>query len=109
MWGEVGSCEEDKRWLKGKWVVHSKDVTCLGAVPNAFIFLFWCLLPLPSQSPCHMVDEAVSSHHEEVGVTVRKADIKVWAGVRTRLASDFFRLLGSESSGSCGSSRVMLH
>lgn len=87
MWGEGGSCEEERRWLKGKWVIHSKDVTCLGAVPNAFIFVFWCLLPLPSQSPCHMVDEAVSRHHEEVGVTVRKADIEVWAGVRTRLAS----------------------
>lgn len=91
-----------ERWLKGKWGTHSKAVTRLGAVPNPFTYLFWYLLPLPSQSPGHMVDEAVSRHHEEVGVTVRKADIEVWAGVRTRLAfgisstSLVLRVLGPE-------------
>lgn len=43
---------EEKRGLKGKWVTHSKDVTCLGAVPNTYIFLYWSHLSLPSQPPC---------------------------------------------------------
>lgn len=66
-WGGGGARGPDsRRGSEGKVVIHPKDITRLGDAPNTLIFLFWLLSP-PSQSPCQMVDEAVSCHHEEAG------------------------------------------